>query len=1078
MEVNCVRQRTALKIVLALRCGIIAGSTQLTSFTTAQTNDGPMPIESAAASVAESLEASLRNDAALADVFFAGIAKGWAVGDRGVIWHTADGGTTWREQASGVSCRLNSLHFIDARRGWAAGGAHRTQGRSTQGVLLQTIDGGGTWRAVPNLRLPLLNRIKFFDQNVGIAIGAGSDADPSGVFVTRDAGRNWRSLPTDKAGHWLAGDFLNAETGAVAASAGQFATISRSQVNHSPLSMPSLRGVHAMRLAAPTSGWLVGDGGLVMATSDLGRSWQSPLDALPANAAEHFDFHALAVYGQHVWIAGSPGTRVFHSPDGGKTWRSLATGQLAPIRAITFTDELRGWAAGDLGCILATHDGGRTWQRQRAGGGRAALVAVFATAADVPLEILAEYGASDGYIATVDLLHAENSNNRTHYAVESGRSREAMILAGAAVADTAWRFPLPHDDLALTPADMQAALNRANDGRAIEKLESHLVRTLRILRPDVVVTHSAMSGWGRATASSQTTQLHPPETIEQLVLRAVQAAGDPTQFVEFATDAGLEACQIKRVYGLLPPGSGGEESTVTSTFSPLLAASLADWTASARALLLAQHVAAPNTHELKLLLGEPAPDFAELSRAADGRGIFAGITISRGSEARRAAPQVLPDDLEDLRRMATRRGHLQKLLERTEGNAIWTGQVATLIDGLDAQGGGELLFQLAAGYRAAGRLDLAADSYYLLARRYPQHPLVDDALFWLVQFYASGEAGHRAAAPTFVRNEIAAEGTEVQAAALDVAGQTEVRPAAFDAPAIGLSRDDRLKRATQLAEYFKSARPLLYAEPAVRFAEVAAQRQLGYSNEAKRYFLSLDQRPASDPWRRCAMTEQWLAQPGEIPPPKVLAACRRTFERPHLDGQLDEPFWDSADRLRLSGDTVERRTIRPVDENNTTDTVTRSGDSAEVRLAYDEEFLYVAFHSPKVIGSDYSPDDRTRPRDTELTQHDRVSLQLDLDRDFTTAFELTVDHRGWTHESCWGDATWNPTWYVAAAGDDTTWTVEAAMPLAALTATAPASKHVWAVAARRIIPRVGYESWGGGSASVNSPDRFGLLIFE
>ena len=64
--------------------------------------------------------------------------------------------------------------------------------------------------------------------------------------------------------------------------------------------------------------------------------------------------------------------------------------------------------------------------------------------------------------------------------------------------------------------------------------------------------------------------------------------------------------------------------------------------------------------------------------------------------------------------------------------------------------------------------------------------------------------------------------------------------------------------------------------------------------------------------------------------------------------------------------------------------------------------------------------------------HDRVAVRLDVDRDYTTAFELAVDHRGWTHDACWNDATWNPTWFVAAAADESTWTVEAAIPLAEL----------------------------------------------
>ena len=1003
------------------------------------------PADGSQSTNGDAIEAALRNDAALADVFFVDAATGWAVGDRGVIWHTFDGGNSWRQQHSGVPCRLNSVWFIDHRRGWAVGGAARFHGGATQAVVLRTADGGTTWQCVSGLLLPRLNRVKFFDPNVGVALGDSSSSYPSGVFATQDGGQSWRALAAEQATPWLAGDFIDPEAGAVTGVAGQFATIAQRRVMHSPLATRSLRSAHAMRLTAPASGWLVGDGGLVMATRDLGHSWQSPPGELPDNAGEHFDFHALAVHGPHVWVAGSPGTRVFHSADGGQSWQAFATGCFTPIRALSFVDAQLGWAVGDLGCICITTDGGRTWSVQRAGGLRAALLTVFAHATDVPLELIAEQGAAESYITAVEIVHGQpTANDRMH---------EAMLTAGAAVAETAWRFPLPPDDLALGPADLLAELNRTNDGRAVQQLQNHLVRQLRMWRPNVVVTHHATSETADPNAA----------LVEQLVLRSVEAAADATQRADLEIATGLAPWQVEKVYGLLPPGAHGDESIATGRFSPWLGASLADWSASARRLLFATHTPPPDTIELRLLTGEAAGDHVASAGGKGGnRGLFTGIVLAHGSDARRPAPDLPLNNLDDLRHMATRRRHLQNLLQLTEGNAAWAAQITGMIDGLDADAGAELLSQLAEDYREKGLLDLAADSYYLLARRYPDHELAESALHWLVQFYASSEAAHRAktaaVAWTLVRDDSPAERTEVRATAFDA-------PASAS-PAIGLSQDDRLRRAVQLADYLKTSRPALYAEPAIRFAEVAAQRELGYANEAKRYFLTLGQHTKTDPWRRCAETEQWLAQPGDGPPPKALAACRRAAPPPHLDGQLDEPLWHTADRLRLSSTNRLRLSALP-DE----------APAAEVRLAYDNEFLYLAISCPKSSG-DYSPNSDPRPRDADLLPHDRVTLRLDIDRDFSTAFELTVDHRGWTHEACWGDASWDPTWYVAAGSDKTTWTVEAAVPLAELTARPPSAKHVWAASVRRTIPRVGYESWAGASDDADSPDQYGLVLFE
>jgi photosystem II stability/assembly factor-like uncharacterized protein len=1008
----------------------------------------PAEVSPAAENQADSRSAileSFRHDAALADVCFVDRSLGWAVGDRGAIWHSRDGGATWLQQSSGVSCRLNSVFFADSSRGWIVGGECRPHAHATRGIVLRTTDGGKNWTPMPKLVLPLLTRIQFFNAHQGVAIGHSTAFNPAGVFRTEDGGESWQPLPTDAAGGWLAGDFLDAETGAVAGAAGRFATLARRQIMRSPLAVPSLHSFHAMQLVPPTGGWLVGDGGVVMTTADLGHSWQSPSAELPQFATNHFDFHAVAVAGPRVWVAGSPGTLVFHSPDGGQNWLTASTGQTAPIRALHFVDADHGWAVGDFGHILATHDGGRTWQRQRAGAERARLLAVFADAADVPLELLAEVGAADGYIATVEILHNSPANSRGDENALHERTCEAMLLAGAASADIGWRFPLPPDDLALRSADVLAALDRANDGRAVEQCEAHLVRTLRMWRPDVVVTNG-VSGAGSDPGAA---------LLAALLMRSIEAAAEPTRHVELANDVGLPAWQVKKVYSMLPPTSRGSESLPTGRFAPLLGTTLADFVAPARRLLAAERISPPDTCELKLLMSQAAD-------ASGQSGLFGGVPPSAISETRRP-PAALPrNDLEDLRRMAARRRHLAELLERTGGNAAWVGQVADLTNDLKPDDGAELLMQLAESYRTSGLLDLAADTYYLLARRFPDHPLVDRALVWLVQFYASREAGHCAAPhqQTNVRGRDSfSTGDSVDLASARI--EKESRPPSA-APAVGLSPDDRLRRAIQLAEYLKTSRPALYAEPAVRFAEVVAQRQLGFANPAQRYFLTLRQLPENDPWRECAATEEWLAKPADLPPPKVFGACRPAPEPPHLDGQLDEPFWGTADRLRLR-DHADGAQL---------------SDSADVRLAYDEEFLYIAVHCPKLSAGDYPADARPRPRDSDLLQHDRVALQFDIDRDFTTAFEFTVDCRGFAHDAAWGDAHWNPNWYVAAASDESSWTIEAAVPLDELVTAPPAAHHVWALAVRRTIPRTGYQTWAGASSLTESPSQFGLLIFE
>jgi photosystem II stability/assembly factor-like uncharacterized protein len=1003
---------------------------------------------------------SFRYDASLADVFFADPQTGWAVGGRGVIWHTKDAGHSWNQQSSGVTCPLNSVFFADAQHGWAAGGECDSYTNVSRGALLRTTDGGNTWTPVPNLNFTELTRLKFFDGSRGIALGRATASQPSGAFVTKDGGKSWQSMSADRGGGWLTGDFPDPQFGAVAGAAGRFATLSRGKIISPSHGIPSLRAYRAMRLLPPAGGWVVGDGGLVLTTKDLGHSWQSPPGELPDFAGELFDFHAIAALGQNVWIAGAPGTRIFRSPDGGKTWSTVSTGQQAPIRAMTFIDADHGWAVGDLGTILTTSDGGRSWTIQRAGTARAALLGIFANSADVPLEVLAAYGAGEGYVASVQILHthavdSENAANND----ATDRARQALLLAGAATADTAWRFPLPPDELKHSPADLLAGLNRETDGRALERIEQHLVRAIRTWRPDVIVTHHTNLDAAEPRSA----------ILAALLIHSVEAAADPARHQRLASEAGLAPWQVKKVYGLLPPNKKGTESLAVDRFSPWLGCTLSNFVAPSRNLLASPTPASKNW-EFELLA-------STVKHTPGSRDFLHGITPSVGSDARRPLPDLPTNDLAQLKQLADRRRHLEALLKHTEGNAAWVAHVGQITEGLSPNDAAELLAQLADGYRAVGRLDLAADTFYLLSRRYPEHPLAARSLEWLIQFYSSSEAAHRLASQTqrnVRQSDLELTGSANPTAPGSAGGNLPVQQTSAtlpidSSPTVALSSDDRLHRATQLAEYLRASRPEIYAEPRVRFAEVAALRGRGFANPAKRYFLTLRQFPESNEWRRCGETELWLATPAQLPPPKPLGHCHAAGERPQLDAQLDEPLWKNADRLRLhSGDVAENRSTRDQAANNVTN---------DVRVAYDSDYLYIAIQCAKDSGIEYTNADGPRLRDADLTQHDRVTLEFDIDRDFTTAFELTVDSRGSTHDACWNDAHWNPSWYVAAGQDDKSWTIEAAVPMTEIVRTVPTARHVWAVSARRTIPRRGHQSWTGEPAA-DSPNHFGLLIFE
>jgi len=976
---------------------------------------------------------AFRADARLNDVCFVDPEWGWAVGDRGTIWHTTDGGAHWLLQASPVGCPLYSVCFLDRNVGWVVGGSAQPFTHTSSGVVMWTRNGGQRWQPVAKHCLPLLRQVRFFDERRGWAVGSSSAMFPSGMFWSDSGGRSWQPLPGANCRGWQAGAMLDPTTGVLAGRSGAVVTVQRSEMVPPRSASFGLRSLAAVSLVPPVYGWLAGDGGLIMLTTDLGASWQTPPAEPPRAVTGHFDYATLAVRGTKCWVAGTPGSRVLFTPDAGRSWHAFATGQSLPIRALAMVDDTRGWAVGELGMILATTDGGQTWQRQRAGGTRAALLGLFAQADGLPWELLARLGGNEGFLCAVDVVARRDVEVAPRAPLDiADRLQEAVAATGGSASNVAWQFPLRQSGLAVTDAQILEAWDVIHDGRGAAMLEAHLVRQIRMWRPEVVVTDDPR---GSGEAASR--------LISQTVLRAVERAADPQALPEQIALAGLEPWRVKKVYASLGAGDHGTTDVPSVQLAPRLGRTLADVAAGPRALVESEFAAPATSYAFQLLRSQVAEDAAHSD-------FFAGVMLWPGGEARRTLLEPPPETLELLARLAQRRRNTEAIVEQAERGSQQGVQLAAqtsdLVGQLDPDGGAWILYHLAQRYHRNGRSEMAAETYRMLVDRYPDHALARPATLWLVQYFASVEVAWR-----------------VQGGQRRSAGEghlREIRPVST----VGvdpLRLEDRAGKAASLAAQIEQTQPALFAEPSLRFPLAAAQRQQGYPRQAERFYLTMSRGTGRDAWWACAESERWLGDPGKSVPPKPVLRVIRAPARPRLDGQLDDPVWQKTPAA----------TLRSV-----------QGDDAEwpatVRLAYDNEFLYVAIACRAVPGMKYPPANGLRPRDADLTAHDRVELYLDLDRDFVTAFHLTVDHRGWTAEDCWGDRTWNPTWYVAAGRQTDVWTAEAAIPLDQLTGRYPGPRDVWAAGLQRTVPGVGFQSWSTPASATGTPEGFAYLIFE
>ena len=106
------------------------------------------------------------------------------------------------------------------------------------------------------------------------------------------------------------------------------------------------------------TGWAVGNGGRIIATTDAGNTW--------ASQVSNTSFNLNAVFFTSAgsgWAAGTGGI-ILHTVDGGTTWTQTVSNASENLLDAYFATPDTGWVVGSGGVILRTFDQGQSWQRQ------------------------------------------------------------------------------------------------------------------------------------------------------------------------------------------------------------------------------------------------------------------------------------------------------------------------------------------------------------------------------------------------------------------------------------------------------------------------------------------------------------------------------------------------------------------------------------------------------------------------------------------------------------------------------------------------------------------------------------------
>jgi photosystem II stability/assembly factor-like uncharacterized protein len=1033
--------------------------------------------------------ADLRNfeDAALHAVQFWDNREGWAVGDEGVIWHTIDGGKHWERQPSGVRASLRSLHFLDPYTGWVVGREELPGGGGSTGVVLFTKDGGLKWQRLMLNMMPGLNRVRFVDEKagykVGYLVGDGSDAHPSGVFVTTDSGRTWQPVPGARSSSWLAAAFADNGEGALVGAWNRLATVRKDrvfQVNMDTLGGRSLRDVQLRG----DDGLAVGQGGLILRSERTrGSTWKYVNLDVAENVRRAWDFHAVHGIGNHYWVVGRPGSVVLHSDNRGQSWQVRRTGQQLPLNGIFFIDEQHGWAVGELGAIVSTSDGGKTWQVQHRGGQRAAVLFLHARPGGIPLDTVAQLGGQEGYLcAALRVTASDLTTAALDRSSEAARFTAAVRQAGGAAGEMLWAFPVSSHLLRVPRLELLRTWNAMQEDQAADQLLRQLVLTIRMWQPALIITDNdeeKANGFGCDAL------------LAEAVRAAFEKAADAKTFPEQLRGLGLSPWQADKVYSMCDSGPHplqGRVSLDLTTIASRLQARLRDFATAPSALLAGGAVTLPDHRDFRLLA-------AHVKGAASHRELMQGIDLPAGGLARRSLTDngEMPEELVKAIRQCT---ILKTLSETPAGPLNDPNRLLSRIDPMLADMPDDMAastaFAVANRFVRMGQWGLAREVFLLVIERYPVHPLAVDSYRWLIRHNSSSEARHRHELGQFLVVESEQHGVPIKkGSTLGKPGDPDANIPGIKMPAWkpGMNKQpdipellttDRDKQTflfatkEQVRQWYQSSLvleprlagfgPLLTGEPSLQFCLQAARRNLGDFQTPQKWYSHFLSRQPDGPWRSAALAELWLTNRSGAPPKPVLN-CRFSDSRPLLDGSLTEGCWQTKPSKLQNAARPDSDTVKEC--------------PTEVRFAYDHNFLYISLKCTHP-SSFYAPPVKPRTRDADLRGHDRVSILLDLDRDYCTCYHLQIDQRGCVCEDCWGDKTWDPRWFVAVHSEPTCWTAEAAIPLVALTSDGITAGRTWACNVVRVLPGRGVQAWSLPAEVPEEslrPEGMGLLIF-
>ena len=269
-------------------------------------------------------------DRAIFKLDFADARNGWAVGQEGLIMHTTDGGKTWARQNSNTVAYLFGVDFRDKDHGFAVGDKSlllETRDGGAKWVVRKLPNQAREQMSAEEAVVsqdPVLYDIKFLDDRNGWIVGEFGK-----ISYTTDGGETWNeqqqtllggevidilSLPT-----FYGVDVSDAQHAVAVGLDGRVARTTdgiKWSFDEKKLDYPILDPLFAAHILPDRAAWAIGGAGEVLFQPTQEQPWERrKLGMEIATWMRGMDW----LDKDHGWIVGGKGL-ILHTSDGGKTW--------------------------------------------------------------------------------------------------------------------------------------------------------------------------------------------------------------------------------------------------------------------------------------------------------------------------------------------------------------------------------------------------------------------------------------------------------------------------------------------------------------------------------------------------------------------------------------------------------------------------------------------------------------------------------------------------------------------------------------------------------------------------------------